>query len=366
MIILSADTKKQLSDFYNVGSLPYRNNSCYRGTEDDIVRLLTKGKSHFHNHASSSPFVIYLNNIAVGRFLLIHDQRMPGVVQIAFFEVLKDINPINKIIDIIKVNYSSCFKIIAGLNGHLNYGAGFLLNRYNEVPVFGLGYNPPYYAEIFSEFSINKAVSFRFPAINLENKFEKWETRIKNRGISVRTINKKQFKQEIARYTLLNNMAFQNHPYWTNRDVEEDWELYYPFRFLLREENVLIAEFQSRPVGFLLWFPDFNQLINNSRALRASCYCGTDVIKYKLINPINTFRLAEIAVIPEFQKRGVELLLMFEMMRKVRKRGFSQGEGGFIFEENKSSLNLAQRYIERITEQKVEPYREYAVYEKEF
>ncbi len=98
--------------------------------------------------------------------------------------------------------------------------------------------------------------------------------------------------------------------------------------------------------------------------MRASSSIDYDVLRYRFFSRIKTFRLAEIGVVPGFQKRGIEFLLLAEMMGYVRKRKYIYGEGGFILENNAQSNMMAQRYIERISGKTVRPFREYGLFIK--
>jgi ribosomal protein S18 acetylase RimI-like enzyme len=81
--------------------------------------------------------------------------------------------------------------------------------------------------------------------------------------------------------------------------------LFKPFRFLLDNENLIIAEIDGKPVGFFLWYPDFNELVASQRDLNV-----LDVIKYRLGKPIDTFRFTEIGILPEYQGSPVALALI--------------------------------------------------------
>lgn len=337
----------------------YKNNKYYRGTEASIESLLIKGPTVFHNNATVKPFIIYNENMIVGRFSLIKDRRLPEYVQVSFFDAYEGLTGIlEPIRETIKKNFPAVKKFVVGLNGHLNYGAGFLLNRFDESPVFGLPYSPPWYSDYFKELDEKKMVSYRFKLDKLLLWAEKYKGLDKMEGLSIRFMNKKNIKNESRIYTELNNKAFTHHPFWADRDPEEDIELFYPFRFLLKNENLIFAEFNGKPVGFLLWYPDLNELKKDSSDLNV-----LDVIKYKFGRKFKTFRFTEIGILPEFQKTPIGLALFRKIIPVLQKEGYQYCEGGFIFEENRASINLGIRTITRSLGEKPEPYRQYAVYE---
>jgi len=361
--IQTVHTEKDLKSFLNVSRFIYKAHKYYRRSNEDIVALLFRDKTAFRNHAKIQAFIITSGVDVVGRFCLINDLKNKDICMVAFFEALPDIsNLASEILCLAKAQFPNCKKLLIGLDGHLNYGAGILLDNFENKSSYGLPYTPPYYPNYFKDYACHHLLTFKFPIIDVESFHENAFSRLKN--ITVRSINKNNLADEVKIYTALNNKCFRNHIYWTDRAWEEDFEIFDSFKHLIENENLLFAEFMGQPIGFLLWFPDFNQMLNPDSLLKASTPFSKDVLRFKYFNPIKNIRLAEIAVIPEFQNKLVDLLLLKTMFKEAYKRGYKECEGGFISETNKNSLNLAFRYIERITQTKVTPYRTYGVFEK--
>ncbi len=364
MKLIKAHSKDSLKKFYKLGEEIYSNNKFYRSTEEDVLKLIIEGPTKFHKHSKVEPYIILVDNKIVCRFVFILDARLPDYVQVAFFEAKAGLNGlIDFIIDSARSRFQDCNRICFGLNGHLNYGAGILLNNYDKVPTFGLPYTESYYPEYFSKLIQRNILSLSFP-FQISDKYKELKKRLRiDKNITIRKLNKKQFKQDSELYTELNNSCFQNHPFWSNRDAEEDFELFEPFKHLLKNENLIFAEYNGKPIGFLLWLPDFNQLVKTNRELKSETCISFDVIRYKYFNPITTFRFTEIAVDPKYRKMGAEMALINQMIQDVGSAGYKNGVGGFIFEENLDSINMAIKYIERITGENFTADSKYAIYE---
>ena len=358
MKLKTVKTKKEFHAFYDIVSSIYGNCEFHRSTEDEIVKLLLQRKSSFRKHSTIIPYLITKDSEVVGRFALIQDHYLPEIVQVSFFEAQSGLN---NVLDMIRTEIRAilpdCNMVVIGLNGHLNYGAGFLLNRFDEVPVFGLPYTHDYYNDYFKSATKNLMVSYRFGLEPFYNYHSCYTESIDFDGISVRKLDKSNLKKEIDIYTTLNNLCFQDHPYWAKRQPEEDFELFYPFRFFIKEENLLFAEKNGKPIGFLLWYPDFNQLVKSNTNLGLS-----SLIRYKLGGSINTFRFTEIAVLPEYRNSKATLAMILHTIPFLKKRKFQYGEGGFIFQENNQSIAMTERFLKRATGNTYTPYRQYAVY----
>jgi hypothetical protein len=178
------------------------------------------------------------------------------------------------------------------------------------------------------------------------------------KGITVRKLNKRKLRQDTEIYTYLNNACFPDHPFWAERAVQEDYELFHPFRFFIKEENLLFAEKDGKPIGFFLWYPDFNQLLKGHQNLGLK-----QLLLSYLSCPIDTFRFTEIAVLPEYKNSHAVQAMILCAIPYIERSGIKYGEGGFIFEQNINSMVMTRRFLERATGNKIEPYRHYALFE---
>jgi ribosomal protein S18 acetylase RimI-like enzyme len=349
----------QKREFDHLSREVYRDWPQHRDTEEDVLEMLVHGRSVYQRHAQLDPFLIKEGRRTVGRFVLVQDERLPEYVQISFFEALPGLDHVLDAIELkARATYPCCPKLVVGLHAHLNYGAGFLASRFDEPPLFGLPFTPPYYLNYFERLEKKWMSSFRFDARPFFKLRRAMAELVHPEGISVRTMDRRFLSREVDIYTYLNNACFQEHPYWANRSAAEDWELFYPFRFFLREENLLIAECEGKPVGFLLWYPDFNELVGPGQRLGP-----IEVARYWLRNPIKAVRLTEVAILPDFKRRGVVEALALEMARYVEMGGFSITEGGFIFDDNQASIKMTMRLLEKAMGQRLESYRKYCVFE---
>jgi len=345
--------------FTKAGADVYKGNPYFRGTEGSIEKLLLNSASAFNSHSDIKKFVVRDGNDLVARFALIHDHRLADYIQVSFFEAQKGLGDIFTLIKKeITAHFPNCTKVVVGLNGHLNYGAGILLNHFDEVPVFGLPYNPDYYADYFKDLHCRKMFTFRFGMEAYYDWAQVYQSQRVLKGLTTRFMDKRNIKKESAIYTQLNNQSFTKHPFWADRDKEEDLELFSPFRYLLDNENLIFAEVDGKPAGFYFWYPDFNQLVSSQRDLNV-----LDVLKYRFKNSIDTFRFTEIGIVPKYQGSPVALALMSKSLQHMMEKGYKYCEGGFIFEENLASIAFVKRLMQRFHGPNPEPYRQYAVFE---
>jgi hypothetical protein len=352
---------REPADFYAVPEDVYRELPHHRSTEDDVMRLLIEGPTAFRSHADVHPCLLVRDGRIVGRVAFIQDRGLPEYVMASYFEALPGLDGVGTtILDAARARFPSCPRIVIGLHGHLNYGAGFLVSRFDQPPVFGLPYTPAYYLSYFSDLPRRTMVSYRFENGGFYDLAHSFGATFDPGPVSVRDMDRSRLDREVGIYTALNNACFQGHPYWSDRSAEEDLELFRPFRFLIKEENLIFAEVDGRPIGFLLWYPDFNELATCDRGLGP-----WDVVRYHLANPIRTVRLTEIAVLPEHRRGPAVPAMILRMIRAVERGGYRYTEGGFIFEENRGSMGMTLKFLAQAFGREPEPYRRFCVFDDE-
>lgn len=351
--------KEGFADFAEFGVRVYADNPHFRGTGGAVEKLVLLGPTAFHDHAAVRMYLVVDGGETVARFALIRDRRLPSHVQVAFFEARPGL--IN-LWDLIAAEAAGQFpessRVLVGVNGHINYGAAFLTNRFDRPPVFGLPYSHDYYPAYFEGLQAHPLVSFRFTMPEIHRWVADYGPLARMEGITLRFLDMKQLRRDMGHYTRLNNESFGDHPFWAERTAEEDYELFHPFRHLLEEENLVFAEYEGRPVAFFLWYPDFNGLVDGPRDLGFR-----DWLRFRTGRRPDSFRFTQIGIHPDHRRRPLTLAMIRKAIGTTARAGYDFCEGGFVFEENRASMIMVRRILRRAFGRDVEPYRRYAVYE---
>ena len=172
------------------------------------------------------------------------------------------------------------------------------------------------------------------------------------KNFSIRGADFKNIKKTAALYTEINNKAFVNHKYYYTARKEEDIELLSSFKYVIKEENLLFVYYHKKPVGFMLWYPDFNQLIGSGKRLGV-----LPILSYKLgLKKIDTVKITEFGVLPEYKNSGAVIALL-DYLYKLRGREYTYLESGWIMESNIESTAITKRFMKN-------KYKSYKVYEE--
>lgn len=347
-----ADYKDYLKFVRNL----YSSYPNYKDSATPVLKQFLYKQGVFCSGLEIMPVMVKVKGAIVAVCMYIASQSYEKVLQIAFFEALGNHQEaVDLIVERAKqlCKEKNLDKIVIGLNGHVNYGLGLLCDKFDSEISFGGSFTPYYYTDYFQKHRPQpyKMVSYcgNMDAMNFD-KYGKLLERI-NKKFNYRYMDFKNFREEMKIYTDLNNICFKDHPFYFERNYEEDYELFRELKYFIREENIIFVQHEDKPIGYMLWYPDFNELIGYGKTIGIDTF-----IKNKLFaNKIQKMKIVEIAVLPEYQNSGAILGLFYECFKKSAKN-YAAYETSWILEENYKSSNLGLRLMEK-------EYKHYVAYE---
>ena len=334
----------------------YKNDKNFRNLQKNILPDILRGRSAITRGSRLVPYMLLEGNELLGVFMLAVMDRMTETMQIAFLDFKDHPHVFSAIYDFSKkeAGRAGCKKLLVGLNIHVNYGLGILADSFDFSQSFGDAYHKAYYRlrieELLAPSDILYTYRIRIRDMQMglsPGALERIRCRYK-----VREADFSRVREMTLIYSKINNAAFSRHKYYYPTRVREDMELFSSFRALLSGHNLLFVYHGEEPVGFLLWYPDFNQIVKPGKGVGI----GT-VLKQRLLpGSIDTLRIAEFGIIPAHQKKGAVYALL-EYLYEGQKDRYTYVESGWVMEENLDSKGVVKRFMKY-------PYKEFRVYEE--
>ncbi|HHN67354.1 MAG TPA: N-acetyltransferase [Thermopetrobacter sp.] len=132
-------------------------------------------------------------------------------------------------------------------------------------------------------------------------------------------------------------------------------------RWIMVEEDVVIAEIDGRPAAMAVVMPDINRWIGDFNGRLLPFNWLKLIRRAKFAGPPHTVRLALMGVRRQYQKSAIGAALTVAIIDTIRdhhsKRGVKRAELSWVLESNKPM----RRIIEAV---QAAPYKTYRVYEK--
>lgn len=346
------DARKQISFL----KMLYKDEPNYRYTLIPILKSILYKKSDFARNSTIWTCIVTEKDAIKASAVFIYTKNFNDCMQIAFFEALP--NSHSAVTLLIKKAKELAVslglqRITIGLNGHLNNGFGLLYEGFSDELCFGCNWNPAYYRDYFESFHFKKTMLNVLGGKASDMNFEPYANALARiqRTYHVRKASFHNLKEEIKLYTDLSNQCFSEHDFFAPRSYEEIYGLFKMFRYLITENNLLFVEKENKTVGYLLWYPDFNQITKPDRTVGVFT-----ILKNKLLpRKISRLKIAEIGILPQYRRTGA-IFELFHQLKMIAGDQYSEFETSRVLEYNKDSMSLADYFPTEIK-------RRYVIYE---
>lgn len=336
----------------------YKQNPLYVDNNLFMIKEVFARKTSFINNKKIFAINVEEKNEIVCQGIIVYAKDLKEYIQLCFFESLPNKEKavkllVDKAIELGKT--FKCKKLVIGLNGHVNYGLGFLASHFDTKNSFSASVNPEYYNTYFKDLKCEEILLNTYKINVIDNRLNKFKSIINklDKNYTFKFFDKKQFEYFAKIYTDLNNSTFINHRYYYKRNYQEDIEMLKEL-FLFMKENSLIFAFDGKkPVGFIMWYPDFNELVKQGDYFGAKHFFKNLVFNKR----IKKIKVMEYGILDEYRKTGLPVMLLNEIFEVVKNRNFTNVETSWILEENKDSNSVCKAVCDGL-------YKRYVVYEK--
>ncbi len=335
----------------------------------DKKKILNKNKNPFFKTAEMEMFMAYKDGEPVGRIAAIKNDTHNNVHDenigfFGFFESINDQDVANALLDAARDWLKS--KGVDAMRGPANPSSndefGMLLEGFDDPPRIMMTYNPKYYLDLMDNYGLKKIKDLY--AYRIDNKKLLQSEKLirvaeivkKRSNVEIKQIDLKKFKSELERVKYVYNQAWA--PNWgfipmTEAEIDN---LAKELKPIVEPSLVLFAEVEGKTIAFALVMPDYNELIikMNGRLL------PFNFIKlFTKRRTIKWARVLTLGIIPEYQKRGVDALLYYEITQRAEKLGIMKGEASWVLEDNE----MMKRGAEQVMNGEI--YKKYRIYEIE-
>jgi GNAT superfamily N-acetyltransferase len=332
----------------------------------DKKKILNKDKNPFFKAAQMEMFMAYKDGEPVGRIAAIkndthNEVHNENIGFFGFFESINDQEVANLLLDTAKDWLKS--KGVNAMRGPANPSSndefGMLLEGFDDPPRLMMTYNPKYYLDLMDNYGLKKVKDLL--AYQIDNpkllKSEKLirvaEIARKRSKVTIEQINLKDFKGELERVKEVYNKAWAPNWGFIPMTDEEIDNLAKELKPLVEDSLVLFAKVDDKTIAFALVMLDYNELFKdfNGKLLPLNW-----IKLFTQRKKITWARVLTLGIIPEYQKRGIDALLYYEITQRAEKLGIMKGEASWILEDNEM-MNRGAKVMNG------EVYKKYRVYE---
>jgi hypothetical protein len=248
-------------------------------------------------------------------------------------------------------------------NLHINEEVGLLVDGFSTPPFVMMGHGRPWYGARVEEQGYVPVKDLLAYHVRPDFEAPRVMTRLAERvsdKVVVRSLRRKQLAQEAAIMLEIFNDAWANNWGFVPLAQDEFLDTVKTLTKLMPDDYVQIAEYEGRPVAFIVALPNINEAIRDLGGKLLPFGWVKLLWRLKVRHP-RTARVPLMGVRQEFQHSRLGPTLAFMVIDAVRKalhaRDVTDVEMGWVLENNDGMRNI----IETIGG---EAYKRYRVYEK--
>ncbi len=317
-----------------------------------IENVFDRKKNPFYNHGECERFLAYDGKEVVGRFALMVNHKTADLYQprmggLGFLEMEEDPGLLRAIL-----RFAAEWHRQRGywaMRGPINFGEndnhwGLLVENYDDPPVFGMPYHPPYYKEMIEATHAEKWDDHYSYERRFDEPFPERMTYIADRldgrdGITYRTITPETIEQDAEYIRQIYNAA------WSNQDImerENEFTEITPeamqkmadeLKQLIIPNTSWLAFVKGEPASFIADFPDLNELLIKTGG-RIRPWHLPQLMQFK--KNVKRLRVMAFGTMPRFRKLGLEALIFVKGIEAIRNNhpNLERLEGAWISEKN--------------------------------
>lgn len=252
-------------------------------------------------------------------------------------------------------------RVVRGPIHPISESWGFLSDGFQAPPVFMAPYNPPHYNDFMQRLGYSKAKDLLAYEASTERNYgiprRFWDFAehflARNPGFSVRRLSLKELSRDADSILDISNVALKDNWGYVPLDREEFQEMFRKLRPIADPDAVWFVEDKGKPVGFALGFPDLNVILRRIGG-RLFPFGFLDLLFG--VRRLLDYRLFGLAVLPEYQGKGLDVLLYLQIYRALSPK-IRRLEANYILEDNVRIRNA----LEKLALDRVKTYR---IYEK--
>jgi GNAT superfamily N-acetyltransferase len=363
--IAAVQDKKGLNEFVELAYEIYRGDPYWVPPLRIAVKeLLDKSKHPYYLNAETELFLARQDGRVVGRIAAILDKahnRTHGESAgfFGFYESVNDPAVAKALLTAAREwVFAKGSRFLRGpVNPSTNYECGILVEGFDSSPMVMMTYNHRYYPVLMEQAGLHKAkdlLAYVSNANTIEmEKIERVAKRaLARNGVTVRTIDMKNFQAEVEKAWEVYNQAWQRNWGFIPMSREEFFAQGKEMKQILKPSLVLIGEVRGKAVGFALALPDINQALKPA----GGKLLPTGLLKilyYQRL--IRSVRVLALGVVEEYVTTGVAAAFYATLVHNARQLGYGETEMSWILEDN----ILMNRSLELMGAKRYKTYRIY-------
>lgn len=254
-------------------------------------------------------------------------------------------------------------RIRGPFNLSTNEECGLLVDGFDTDPRLMMPHNKPWLKDLIEGAGYHKEMDLlAFWADSDDNDFTRLfrvADKVKERGSwTVRYLNPKDLKNDFRKIMDVYNECWGENWGFVPMTAREFNAMCEELKMLITPEYTPMIEKDGELVAFGVALPDANIAFKKGRGRAIPTILALMVPPFKV--RIDRVRVLLMGTKKDYRNRGLEALIIKEIVQNSMKYGMGRGELSWILETNRDMIAILERQMN------ADPYKRYRIYQKEF
>lgn len=359
MKIVEVNTKELEKHFVEMPLKLYQKDLNYiRPLDIDINSVFDPSKNKSFENGDGIRWLLQNNEgVYIGRIAAFYNSKsIASYDQLAggcgFFECINSQDAAKLLFDTARTWLES--KGMEAMDGPINFGDrdkwwGLLVDGFHE-PCYQCNYNPPYYQELFETYGFKtyfkQYTYWRSVRDELDKSYADRAGRIlANRGYTFDHIYKNNLQKAAQDFRIVYNKGWAKHAGVGEISEDQADNLIKNMKAIIDPRLIWFAYYKSEPVGFFVAIPDINQLIIKYMNGKLTLWGKLLFVWRKMRKQCKTMFGIVFGVVPEHQRKGVEIALIVAAKDSIQKEAmpYEDLQMNWIGDFNPKMMRVAEQ-----------------------
>jgi hypothetical protein len=267
---------------------------------------------------------------------------------IGFFDSINDQPVADALFDIAKAWLQN--KGMEAMDGPINFGDrdkgwGLMVEGFDDEPMYGMSFNPPYYESLFMAYGFANFYNQYYYSMKVDaplpDRYPERHAKFKSKpGYVAKHIELKNLEKYALDFAIVYNAAWAQHGEGKEITKEQVIKLFKTMKPIMDERTIWFAYYKEDPVAMFINIPDVNQYFKHFNG-KLGWFEKLRMLWMKKKGYNKRLTGLVFGVVPKYQALGIDSFMIYESSLLIQHKGwYDTYEMGWAGEWNPKMLNI--------------------------
>jgi hypothetical protein len=236
------------------------------------------------------------------------------------------------------------------MDGPINFGDrdkwwGLLVEGFEDEPVYGMPFNPPYYEELFNNYGFKNYYNQYWYKMIVDNPLpprfkERFEKFAAKPGYTAKHVEMNNLEKYANDFAIVYNAAWAQHGEAKEVTKEQILKLFATMKAIMDERVIWFTYFKEEPIAMFINIPDVNQYFKHFNG-KLNLLNKLRLLWMKKTGQCKKLTGLAFGVIPKYQALGVDSFMIQSCANVLQNKGwYNSYEMGWAGDWNPRMVNI--------------------------